>query len=178
MANPTSLEATHEQLLELFALAASYNGNIARAARELGHVEDTARRWRRRERELYNSVAKQELENIRQQTAERHLEVAEQATDLEAVVIDNIRTALEKGTFQTRDLPTVARNLATEAGIHTDKAIDLLGLKDKSAVGIQVNLDLGGMVNSMAAKGTKFFDSEGNEVDPKAIDSTGTQIDE
>ena len=150
------------------------------AARQLdnGTPADTIRRWKRREIDLYNKIAKAEIETIRQQTAERHLEIADDAMSLEDTVIARLKGKLASGEkIDARDLTTIARNLATQTGIHTDKAVDLLGLKDKSATAVQVNINLGDMVRDMKAKGTKFYDAEGNEVDPEVIEGEGKALD-
>ena len=160
-------DATSEQVVEAFRLTARYSGNAAKAARELGLNPDTLRKYRRQDIDLYNKVAKQELDTIRQQEAEKHLELAAEAMGLEGETIVRLRAKMNAENVDAQTLTTIGRNLATQAGIHTDKAANFLGLKDRATtVGVQVNLDLGEMVRGMAAKGAKFYDAGGKELNP------------
>lgn|SRR5512139_1897790 len=161
--------ATTEEMVSAFRLTAQYSGNAARAARDLGIPGDRLREWRRKHTELYNKVAKQEIETIRQQEAEKHMEIAATAREIENEVITKIQSAIANGDIQARDLGGLARNLATQSGIHTDKALDLTGGKQAAVTGVQVNINLPDMVRSWAAKGSKFYDSEGNELSPDQV---------
>lgn len=127
---------------------------------------DRLRHWRRTHSELYLRVAKEEVETIKQREAEKHLAVAAKARDLESDVLVKVRAALEAGDIAPRDLANLSRNLATESGIHTDKALALTG---DVRPGIQVNINLPEMVRAWAAKGSKFYDAEGNELPAEKI---------
>jgi hypothetical protein len=159
--------ATTEEMVHAFRLTARYSGNAARAARDLGIREDRLRHWRRKHTDLYNKVAKQEIETVRQIEAEKHMGVAAEARDLESEVLTKVKDALANGDISPRDLGNLARNLATESGIHTDKALALTG--DRQGGGIQVNINLPDMVRTWATKGNKFYDAEGNEIDPNTL---------
>jgi transposase-like protein len=168
--------ATTEEMIHAFRLTARYSGNAAKAARELEINGDTLREWRRKHNELYLRVAREETENIRQAESEKHLQVAAEARDLESEVLLKVRAALEQGQITGRELGNLARNLATESGIHTDKALALLG---DNGVQVNLNIDLSEMVRSWASTGAKFYDAEGNEVSPdKVIEGSAEDVTE
>lgn len=165
MGRPRKLNT--EDMIELFTLAALNNGHMSKGLaifneqrKEDGKEEiklDTANATRRNEIETYNKIRSEVVETVRLSAAEKHMEAADTAMEVESELTTRLRKHIED--IDPRDLPGAIRNAATSAGIHRDKALALAG---DSPGGITVNLNIGEQIRSAAAHGGRFYDDDGN----------------
>jgi hypothetical protein len=84
--------------------------------------------------------------------------------DVEAKAIDRLEKELPN--LPARDVSTAARNLAVQAGVHQDKAATLRG---QNPAPVNINLNVNELVRSMVAKGTPFYDSDGNPLTAEQV---------
>ena len=124
---------TEDQKLERCLLAlASTNGNSRRAADllsqdgiEVHHA--TLWKWRTgKHLERYEQIRADTLPHVRAQAAEEHRDLARRNMEVEALVVDQLKGKVSE--LDARDLSTASRNLATGAGIHTQRAEEADGL--------------------------------------------------
>jgi len=115
---------TERGLLEL----AMSNGNAKQAARALASdaaagfeiSPQTLLRWRRKDERRYEQIRSEIRPRLMEKASEDHLRVAQAATKVVSAMTE--RMAKEIDSIPIRDLPGSARNMATTAGIHFDKA--------------------------------------------------------
>jgi hypothetical protein len=117
-------EETERGLLELVMA----NGNAEQAVRALAADDEagfavspvTLLRWRKKEPDRYQTIRAEQLPQLMAVNAEHHLRVAKAATDTVAKLIARTEATIDE--LPPRDLSGAARNMATVAGIHADKA--------------------------------------------------------
>lgn len=157
------------EMVELFTIVALKNGSMSAAVNEVNERREaegkkpialrTMQEYRQRNRELYEKVRKDVVESVRQSAAERHMEAADVAMEVEYELTQRLKRHVED--IDPRDLPGAIRNAATSAGIHRDKALALTG---DAQGGVNISLNMGELLRNLAAKGTPLYNAEGKRV--------------
>jgi hypothetical protein len=157
------------------------DGSTKRAARLLAKQgepigETTLRDWKNRlYPDRYLELQAKVLPRLNALAAEQHAAIATQASSLNVKILDRLEDVYEE--IPVRDLPGAARNVATVAGIATDKAALLRGQGIEQASPTRSVSDI---LNALRAKGfdpskltlTQTVEVEGT--DP-AIEGTATE---
>lgn len=157
-------------MVEVFTVAALQNGNMEEAARLINEDKedpwqaDTMRRWRREHRELYNKIADQVNEEVRKAQAEHYLGEAKARLEVSGELLTRLRA--EHGQIKAKDLSTSIRNLDVGTGILTQRASEL---RDGPPGRVSMTFNFGETVRSLAAKGAKFYDNQGNPLKPEQV---------
>lgn len=82
----------------------------------------TIRCWRQRDhRELYEQIKGDLEEQIGSEFADRHLELAHAASEIEALATDQLREKLAAKEIAPKDLARIAKDAAVVVAVHTDK---------------------------------------------------------
>jgi transposase-like protein len=106
---------TDEEIELGMATLARFNGNKRRASKECGIPDTTLTRWRDRYPERYQELEEELVPIVRARVAERSLQIAEQAADIEAETLELLRGKLAG--MDGRDLSNTLRNTSTTKGI-------------------------------------------------------------
>src|SRR4051794_33141475 len=103
MALPAKRRDYSEQERELGLIALAYaNGNGRKASRELKAAGVTIPRptlesWRKSQLDRYESIRSEVMPKIREEMAEKHRAIAEEATDLAGEAVTQLRARLKSG---------------------------------------------------------------------------------
>lgn len=82
----------------------------------------TVRDWAYRTyRDDYEAIKADIDQHVRSRLADKHLELAESAVELESRIDDELRALLDAGELGPKELVDIKRTAATSSGIHTDK---------------------------------------------------------
>lgn len=160
------LEADYERGLLALALCA---GSVRKASKQTGIPFKTLDRWKVRLADRYEQIQADVVPRLHAQLAAEAEAAAFDAMDAQRLALELTRTQLNTG--EIKDASTATRNLATVAGIMTDKAALLRGRP--TAIIEQRNTDE--ILNSMAAKLQRLT---GQTINSTAIDDDTPQITE
>lgn len=106
--------STEDVEVGLTTLAAC-DGNCSKAARQTGFSAATLARWRTKHHERYLELQEELVPQVRARVAERSLQIAGKAADLEDEALDKLRDQL--GDLEGRELSNALRNISTTKGI-------------------------------------------------------------
>lgn len=161
-----SSEEIERGLLEV----AVANGNVRRAAQALAEDgievgKSTLERWyKHAHRDRYLQIQAEVLPRVRAQAAEQHMDLAERGMQVEHRILSKLEQEVEE--IPSRDLAGAARNVATGAAIHTDKASVLRG----EPTLITARHDVSEVVRALRAKGVDLdvIDADAIEIGAEA----------
>lgn len=159
------------------------DGSTRRAERLLAEQgepigETTLRDWKNRlYPDRYLELQAKVLPRLNALAAERHAAIATQAGSLNGKILDRLEDVYDE--IPVRDLPGAARNVATVAGIATDKAALLRGQGIEAPTATRGVSDI---LNALRAKAPHLFENgrltlewRTSEPEPEAIEGTATE---
>lgn len=135
---------------------AAANGNVRAASKALAEQgvkvpKTTLHRWATdTHADRYLQIQAELMPRIRARAAEQHMELADRGMQLEHKVLEKLDSEVDE--IPARDLPGAARNIATGAAIHTDKASVLRGEPTQ----ILARHDIAEVTRSLRAKGIEL----------------------
>lgn len=167
--------ASEEDITIGLTFLAHCDGNVRRAARESGINRGTLRGWRIRHPDKYFELQQIELPKMRMRVAEKALEIAEQAHNLEGKMMVKVDEELEAGSITGRELLNGLRNVSVVKGVSLTHANNYHGdpaqEKDKNsiedAVAIMSKLQRIGLIKKVdATQGEPVLEAEVVEDSP------------
>lgn len=113
---PGRVSRSSEEDIELgLTCLARNSGNFSKASRECDIPRQTLQGWAKKFHERYLEIQEEVVPLIRARTAERALQIAEQAADLESKALTQLEGELPN--LEGRDLANALRNVSTTKGI-------------------------------------------------------------
>jgi len=154
-------KCTPEEVEHGLLVLAECNGNFHRAAgileeQGLRISQDTLRCWMKgrlkggRYAKRYEEIRAEVLPKIQERAAERHMELADKAMDVELLIAERLKEKVKH--IEARDLPGAQRNVATTSAVHVDKALLLRGEPTE----IHGQKDISGTLRKLKARGWDF----------------------